>query len=888
MKHTKTIQIRMKFRNITIINSLFLLTIISTISCQQQNLEQPITEQVTMNNVTIPEGFVLEELYKPSEHEQGSWVSITKDDQGRLYTSDQFGHLYRVTLPDTKTQKDLVVDKLDLNIGLAQGLLWHKNILYALVNSNVTRDLKIYSGFYKITDSNGDGEFDKADTLQIFKGSFGEHGPHNIELSPDKKSLYVVLGNRILIPEGLKSHVPKVWDEDNLLPTIKDPSGHVNEIKAPGGWVGIIDLATEEWTVHNVGMRNTYDMAFNQDGELFGFDSDMELDMGMPWYRPIRLCHFTSGSSFGWRSGSGKFPEDYPDNLPGIVNIGQGSPTGVMNGEGLKFPSYYQNGLYLFDWSYGTMYFAKLIPKGSSYSVDLTEFISGVPLPLTNGLVGDDGAMYFLTGGRRLESVLYKLTYQGDRPSQVIQLSENEEGKQERTLRKELEVYHLKKDQSKINFILENIDHADRVTRFSARIAMENQDYSLWKKEIANSSSIVKTIALAIATARHGDDTDKLKALKKLFETKLSSLEESQQIDFIRAIDLLLTRMNGDVTEEIADGIIKSLRPSYLTSTDNVNKELCKTLSYLQVADIIEPTLEKMENDTIASSEQRSLYLSENISKRSEQYGVAIENMLENMPNAQNISYAKSLSVIKNGWTKEARERYFKWYRDALKKSGGNSYAQFIRAIQESALANVPLVDQQYFEALASEALSESNNLMKGVKQPKGPGQNWTVGTVKAAFEKNVLNANFENGKNFFKATLCANCHSIKGVGRNIGPELTRVGTRFSVSDLAEAIVNPSSNISDRYRYTSYHLQDGRIITGKVIEEEKSFLHISTNAFSPDLKTRINKGRITKKEDSPISAMPPGLINRLNEQELTDLLAFLVSGGDENNKIYNK
>jgi putative heme-binding domain-containing protein len=888
LNQNKTIQIRMKISNITILNSLILLTLISTISCQQQNLDQPITEQVTMNNVTIPEGFVLEEVYKPGEYEQGSWVSITQDDQGRFYTSDQFGHLYRVTLPDAKTQKEIVVDKLDLNIGLAQGLFWHKNTLYALVNSNVTRDLKIHSGFYKITDSNGDGEFDKADTLQIFKGSFGEHGPHNIELSPDKKSLYVVLGNRILIPEGLKSHVPKVWDEDNLLPTIKDPSGHVNEIKAPGGWVGIIDLETEEWTVHNVGMRNTYDMAFNQDGELFGFDSDMELDMGMPWYRPIRLCHFTSGSSFGWRSGSGKFPEDYPDNLPGIVNMGQGSPTGVMNGEGLRFPSYYQNGLYLFDWSYGTMYFAKLNPKGSSYSVDLTEFISGVPLPLTNGIVGDDGAMYFLTGGRRLESALYKLTYKGDRPSEVLVLSENEEGKAARALRKELEVYHLEKDQGKINFILENIGHADRVTRFSARIALENQDYSLWKNEIENSSSTLETIALSIATARHGDDANKLKALNKLLEIDWATLTESQQIDFIRSIDLLLTRMDGEPSEEMTSRIVKSLRPPYLASTEKVNKELCKTLSYLQVADIIEPTLEKMEKDTIASSEQRSLYLSENISKRSEQYGVAIENMLDNMPNAQNISYAKSLSVIKEGWTKEARGRYFKWYRDALKKSGGNSYAQFIRAIQEEALVNVPLEEKQYFEALASEALSESNNLMKGVKQPNGPGQNWTVATVKAAYNKNLDKANFENGQNFFKATLCANCHSIKGVGRNIGPELTQVGTRFSVSDLAEAIVNPSSTISDRYQYTSYYLMDGRVITGKMIEEEKSFLQISTNAFSPDLITRIHKKRIIKKEDSPISAMPPGLINRLNEQELTDLLAFLVSGGDQNNKIYYK
>ncbi|MEQ6120197.1 heme-binding protein [Reichenbachiella sp. MALMAid0571] len=878
----------MKKRNIYIrlLQLVWVLLILS--SCGSRELDRPIQEQITIKDVKVPKGFKLEELYKPNEHDQGSWVSITKDDQGRLYTSDQFGYLYRVTLPtDVGSKQGIVVDKLDMNIGLAQGLLWHKNVLYALVNSNVNRDLKIYSGFYKITDSSGDGQFDKVDTLRIFEGSFGEHGPHNIELSPDKKSLYLVLGNRILIPEGLKSHVPKVWGEDNILPTIKDPSGHVNEIKAPGGWVAKVDIVTEEWTVHNVGMRNTYDMAFNQDGELFGFDSDMELDMGMPWYRPIRLCHFTSGSEFGWRSGTGKFIQEYPDNLPGIINIGQGSPTGVMNGEGLKFPSYYQNGLYLFDWSYGTMYFASLKPKGSSYNVELSEFISGVPLPLTNGLVGDDGAMYFLTGGRRLESTLYKLTYEGKRPAEILTLTENEEGKAERSLRKKLEALHVKKDASQIGFIIENLDHADRFSRFAARVAMEHQDYDLWKNEINKKVTSLKAVALSISIAHLGTDSDKLKAVEKLLEIDFTSLSEERKIDYIRGIQLLLIRSEGEFPEAISKRIVEALRPSYLISSNLVNKELCKVLSFLQVADIIEPTLEKMENDTVASADQKAIYLSENISKRSEQYGAAIENMLKNMPNPQNISYAKSLSVIKQGWAKESRERYFKWYRDALTKSGGNSYAQFIRAIQEVALTNVPLADRQYFESLASEAMSEADNLASEVKQPKGPGQNWTVETVKSAYLKNKTKANFENGQNFFKASLCANCHSIKGVGRNIGPELTQVGTRFSISDLAEAIVNPSSTISDRYRYTSYHLEDGRVVTGKVIEEDKGALKISTNAFSPDLRTIIRKSRVEKEEESLISPMPPGLINRLNEQELTDLIAFLVSGGNQEHEIYN-
>jgi putative heme-binding domain-containing protein len=108
------------------------------------------------------------------------------------------------------------------------------------------------------------------------------------------------------------------------------------------------------------------------------------------------------------------------------------------------------------------------------------------------------------------------------------------------------------------------------------------------------------------------------------------------------------------------------------------------------------------------------------------------------------------------------------------------------------------------------------------------------------------------------------------------------------MADLAEAIVNPSGTISDRYRYTDYHLPEGRVVTGKVVEETPKELQVSTNAFSPTLRTMIKKDQIIKEQDSPVSPMPSGLVNRLNEKELSDLLAFLVSGGDKNHQVYEK
>ena len=97
------------------------------------------------------------------------------------------------------------------------------------------------------------------------------------------------------------------------------------------------------------------------------------------------------------------------------MNVGPGSPTGVVFGYGAKFPPKYEQALYVCDWSYGKLYALHLKPQGSTYRGELEEFIAGTPLALTDVAVNPkDGAMYFLVGGRNTQSGLYRVTYSGD------------------------------------------------------------------------------------------------------------------------------------------------------------------------------------------------------------------------------------------------------------------------------------------------------------------------------------------------------------------------------------------------------------------------------------------------------------------------------------------
>ena len=562
--------------------------------------------------------------------------------------------------------------------------------------------------------------------------------------------------------------------------------------------------------------------------------------------------------------------------------MGQGSPTGLLDGRGLNFPAYYQKGLFVFDWSYGTMYHAKLTPNGSSFDADVTEFISGVPLPITNGVVGDDGAFYFLTGGRRLESGFYRVTYEGELPSEALELEERSKGKKERRLRQELEALHVAPSANKVSFIVNNLDHEDRTIRFSARVALEHLDYSAWKDEIKNDNSSEASVGLALAIARHGDDAARIEALNTLVGIEWQSGEESKKLDFIRGIDLLMLRMDGSLPIDLQGKIKATLLPAYLKGSEAVNMELCKILSYLQVEEVVELTLNEMETNTSMEG-MKELYLSGDISNRSKQYGKDVENMLANMPNQRNISYAMSLSYVQKGWSTSARERYFKLFGDMLQNAGGKQYLNFIRAIQKTALANVPEKEQDYLSELTEIAAARRPDYMKDVIQPQGPGIDWTVELLMSAYEKNYKSANFENGKNLFKASLCISCHSMNGEGGSSGPELTQIGTRFTVGAIGEAIINPSGTIGDRYQYSSYHMKNGSVVTGIEIDEDEKYIEVSTSAFASDVTTKVRKDRLESVELSKVSPMPAGLVNRLNEQEMTDLIAYLLAGGNKEN-----
>jgi putative heme-binding domain-containing protein len=874
--------------SICIATALFIIQSCTSASERNNSLNPKIAK------LNIPPGFEVEHLYSPRENGHGSWVAITFDDKGRMIASDQFGALYRLDVPPIGSE-DLkpTVEKLKvgnpeedkLGMGFAQGLLYAFNSLYVMVNHHGRQYFDKSNGLYRIEDSNGDDQFDKVSLIRAFDGGNGEHGPHSIIMSPDKQWIYMVAGNYVDVPEMDVYRLPKAWAEDNLLPDIKDPRGHATDRLPPGGWIARTDPDGNHWELVSAGFRNAFDIAFNDAGDLFTYDSDMEWDIGAPWYRPTRICHVTSGSEFGWRTGNQKWSPEYTDNLPAILNIGPGSPTNVMFGTKTNFPEKYRQSMFAFDWSFGIIYSVFLEPSGASYTATAEEFLSGSPLPLTDGAIGPDGALYFVTGGRNLISDVYRIYYTGsENKSNVTPPTMTREHK----IRRELEALHNGNPKAEsLDFIWMHLSDGDRYVRYAARVALEHLPTGLWQKRALGETDDVKRIQATLALSRHAKPDLQNSILEALIASEFSQLSITEQINLVRAIEVNLFR-HGMPKGEISARMAAYLNPHYPSENLNLDRLLSKVLVYIEAPGAVEKSIQLLQSASDDPEYQKSLISSSDLIFRNPEYGLDLAGMLNNVPPLQQTFLANVLSKAGSGWTDELRESYFKWFDRAFEFKGGRSYIGFVDKARKMALERVdPATFEHYNRLSGAERLSNTGNELKtSIIKPQGPGKNWSVKDALPVLE-NLKGRNLIKGKAMYAATQCISCHMMQGTGGIVGPDLSQLGHRFSITDILEAIIEPNKAISDQYAATIFRMKDGSSVVGKLSHEDKNSYHVSQNPFDPLSLRAIAKKDVQSRILSEISLMMPGLINPLNPEELKDLMAYLISGGNPDHEVYH-
>jgi putative heme-binding domain-containing protein len=136
---------------------------------------------------------------------------------------------------------------------------------------------------------------------------------------------------------------------------------------------------------------------------------------------------------------------------------------------------------------------------------------------------------------------------------------------------------------------------------------------------------------------------------------------------------------------------------------------------------------------------------------------------------------------------------------------------------------------------------------------------------------------NLERGKAVMAASLagnaqCLKCHTVRGVGGQVGPDLSMVGKKGSRENLFESILQPSKAIADQYVQHQVTTAAGLTVTGLPIAETETTLTLR-DANGKD--TAIKKDDIEARKPLKTSIMPDDIAASLTEEELIDLVAYL-------------
>jgi putative heme-binding domain-containing protein len=830
--------------------------------------------------IKVPEGFRVE-LLRSAEPAEGSWICMTFDDKGRIIVSPQGENrrLLRMTMHDGKIEN---VETIPAPISYAMGLLQAFDSLY--VNGIGPSG----SGLYRLIDADKNDQYETNELrlLKRFEGG-SEHGYHALALGPDKK-IYVLNGNGTKLPDGLSPNSPyRNYAEDALTGARGE---ELEGTRAPNCHVLRTDADGKEWELFAGGMRNAYDFDFNDDGELFTFDSDNEWDFGVPWYRPTRVIHLVSGAEAGWRDGTRMWTEHrvgddvrspspresgvgddvrsplrYPDALPTTAYVGIGSPTGVKFARGKNFPPKYRRALFIQDWSYGRTMAVHLTENGATYTGTVEPFLEGAPLNVTGLNFGPDGAMYFITGGRGTQSGLYRVSYTAN-TSNDSPIATSPEAQRARETRRNLEALHREAKASDLDLIWNHLASPDAAIRLAARIALEAVPVANWKDRALTETDTERAFTALLALARVGSKDDQPALVRRLERFPLGEMQyEHRQLAKLRIIEILIARHDTAALKS-SSRLMRELRDEFPTSGLERNGSV--------------PPMRALMNHELA----RILLQVDpagNVSK-------AVHLMGKSISREEELFYVEQLRNVKEGWSLSDRQKFFSWFLPAnprkpagqnvtkffadVKRSyvDGASYDRYLRDFRRESMATLTPEERQHLEPLLAKPITQARLVPGNAREFV---RDWKMEDLIDDLAK-PRQSDFSKGRQAFVDAQCLSCHRFGNDGGTAGPDLTAAASKYTDRDLLESIIEPSKIINEQYQDHTAILEDGEAYTGRLVSHSDKEVIIETDRLS-GAKEKIDRTKIKQLRPAATSPMPSGLVNVLTKDEILDLLAYL-------------
>lgn len=123
------------------------------------------------------------------------------------------------------------------------------------------------------------------------------------------------------------------------------------------------------------------------------------------------------------------------------------------------------------------------------------------------------------------------------------------------------------------------------------------------------------------------------------------------------------------------------------------------------------------------------------------------------------------------------------------------------------------------------------------------------------------------------KLATCLACHIVNGIGRDFGPDLSKVGARLTREQILESLHKPSKNIAKGYETWLVTLKDGSVQSGFVTHSDEGAI---TLKLPTGQSQKIQRDQIKSQQPQPVSLMPEGLLQSMTEKEAADIISFLA------------
>lgn len=156
----------------------------------------------------------------------------------------------------------------------------------------------------------------------------------------------------------------------------------------------------------------------------------------------------------------------------------------------------------------------------------------------------------------------------------------------------------------------------------------------------------------------------------------------------------------------------------------------------------------------------------------------------------------------------------------------------------------------------------------------------WEMDMLVDDIEDVKANRSYVSGKAMFQIGSCIQCHKMGDTGENIGPDLFEIHTKYNALELLEHILDPALAIEEEYKTFIVETIDNKEYFGQIIKQDDQELTILDDPLSPKNAVTIKKSSIKVIDTIDISPMPSDLLITMQKNEIWDLIAYLLSGGN--------